>query len=219
MQTVKTFIRQFGAKYDGHSKLSYVTVGGMGQLLETLLVQAGDYDALNASAVAEGYPDLITAWAQTSAGILDYWVKSMPRTCVYLALELPVPSTEGGLTGIDDFVTAAIATYGSRVGLMTLQLDGLTAADTNLSLNSIIRDSTTTSRAYRFLRPSRISACDPSQDPETYDAEAGLQSAATAGIALLVQMEEFYEEDTLKTTDNYPTHLAAAQAALIANAI
>ena len=102
---------------------------------------------------------------------------------------------------------------------MTLQLDGVTAADTNLSLNSIIRDAVTTPRAFRFLRPSSDPACDPSQDPDTYDAEDGLQSAATAGIALLAQMEEFYEADVLTLTDNYPTHLAAAQTSLINNAV
>ena len=91
LQAVKAFIHQFATRYDGNTSLSYVTVGGMGQLLETLLVQAADYANLNELAVAAGYPDLLTAWAETSAGILDYWSKAMPRTTVYLALEASGP--------------------------------------------------------------------------------------------------------------------------------
>lgn len=220
LQTVKKFIIALSKKYATHPNLAYVTVSGLGQVLETLLVQAGaDYTNLNNNAVIAGYPDLITAWTVTSTGILDVWSKAFPTKPVYLAIETPVPVANNGLIGIDEFVRASIQRYRSRFGVMTLQLDGLTGADSNLSLNSIIRDAGQIARAYRFLRPSSDPACDPSQEPEIYDAELGLENAAEAGIAIGVQMEEFYEADILTTTNNYPTHFASFQTDLTANAV
>ncbi len=218
LPTVKKFIVELATRYDAHPELSYVIVGGMGQLLDTLLVQQpADYTALNALAVAAGYPDLITAWAETSTAILDTWSKGFRNTKVFLAINTPVPTANGGLTGIDEFVRAASSAYRSRIGFMTLLLDGSTAASGSLSLNSIIRDSQNP-RAYRFLYPSSDPNCDPTQGG-AYDAELGLTNAAEAGIALGVQMEEFYEEDILTVTDNYPTHFADFQTALTANLV
>ncbi len=221
LQVAKGFIRELATRYDPNLALSYVVVGGLGQLLETLLVQQpADYNNLNALAVNAGYPDLITAWSATSAALLDVWAKSFRATPVYLAIELPVPSINGGLTGIDEFVRSSITRYRSRFGIMTLQLDGLTAAGPDLSLNKIIQNATGQSpTAYRFRRVSTDPACDPSQDPGSYDPELGLQNAANAGIDIGVQMEEFYEADILTVTDNYPTHFADFQTDLIANAV
>lgn len=219
LQVVKRFIIEFATRYDTHTSLSYITVGGMGQLLDTLLVQnASNYNGMNANAVAAGFPDLITAWAQTSAGILDIWTKAFRTTAVYMAINLPVPSINGGLTGIDEFTRASIDRYRSRLGVMTLELDGLTAAGPDLSLNKIIHDANRSPRAYRFLRPSSDPACDPSQDPESYDPELGLRTAANAGITIGVQMEEFYESDILTVTGDYPDDFTDFQTDLTANA-
>jgi len=220
LQVVKGFIKEFATRYDAHTSLSYVVVGGMGQLLDTLLVQAGaDYTNMNNNAVIAGYPDLITAWTQTSVAILDVWAKAMRATTVILALELPVPSVNGGLTGIDEFTRNAITHYRSRFGPMTLELDGLTSAGPDLSLNSIIRDATQNPKGFRFFRPSSDPACDPSQDPGSYVAELGLRNAANAGIALGAQFEEFYEADILTVSGSYPADFADFQTDLTANAV
>ena len=174
-----------------------------------------DVDAI---AITAGYPDLITAWAETSVGIMDVWSKGFRTTPTYLAINTPVPTANGGLTGIDEFVRASSQKYRSRVGFMTLLLNGSTAASGALSLNSIIRDTNRNARAYRFLYPSSDPNCDPAQSG-TYDPELGLQHAAEAGIAIGVQMEEFYEEDILTVTGNYPTLLAGFQTDLTANEV
>jgi hypothetical protein len=219
LPVLKGFIKAFAARFDANPALSYVVVAGMGQLLDTLLVQAGpDYTNLNNLAVAAGFTDLITAWNQTSAQILDFWAKAFVTTNVILPINLPVPSVNGGLDGINQFSLTSIQSYRSHFGLSSLELDGLTASGADLSINKIIHDATQSQKGYRFRRPSSDPECDPSQSG-IYDAELGLQNAAGAGITVGVQFEEFYEEDILKVTNNYPTHFASFQTSLKANAV
>jgi len=167
--------------------------------------------------VADGFADLLEAWTSAATQIVDFWVKAMKGTTCYLAIELPVPLSNGGLTGIDQFVRDSIDHYKSSFGVMTLELDGATAAGMTLSLNSIIRDSNRNPRAYQMVRPSSDPDCDPTQDPGSYDPELGLRNAANAGIAIGVQMEEFFEEDILNETAPYPDDFTQFQADLTSN--
>jgi hypothetical protein len=217
LKSIKAFITNFASLYDANLNLNYVVIGGIGQLLDTILVRSGDYAALNTIAQAAGYTDVLAGWMDSASQICDFWAKAMKQTMVFLAIELPVPLTNGGLEGIDQFTRDAIQRYKAGLGVMTLELDGSTAAGSTLSLNTIIRDADRNTRAYRFWWPSSNPACDPLQDPEAYDPELGLRTAAEAGIAVGVSMEEFFEEDILIETAPYPADFTQFQTDLTAN--
>lgn len=213
---IKNFITQLGTHVDANANLSYIIVGGLGQLLDTLFVSATDYAAVNALAVTAGYADLLTAWTAGATAVADMWVKTMKTTTIVFALEFPVPGIVGGLAGLDEFVRARINRYHEQMGVATLKLDGLTAAG---GVNSIVRDATRNPKGFQFRFPSSNPACDPSQEPANYDPELGLRNAANAGIDLGAQYEEFYESDILNVTAPYPADFATFQTALKGQAV
>lgn len=111
-----TFVRAFGARYDGNPNLAYVIITGMGQGNTLKLAETTQDEAnLATNAVQSGYPDLSTAYLSATEAIISSAMGAFPTTACIVTLQAPFPDLGDLQDTVKDW---GIAAYPLRFGTM-----------------------------------------------------------------------------------------------------
>ncbi len=89
------FINAFGERYDSHDQLLYFTVGGLGQVVETILAQDASQDlpTLLEDAQARGFGSINEAWLFAANRILFACSRAFKHTHFLLSLAKIIPDS------------------------------------------------------------------------------------------------------------------------------
>jgi hypothetical protein len=99
-------IHALGARFDSHPALSYIVVGGLGQIIETyFVVTLTDWTTAHGLALAHGYVDtdfwsaVAEGWLDAATKLVNIYKSAFPTTAILLSLANPTKPAFGG----DDF--------------------------------------------------------------------------------------------------------------------
>lgn len=214
----RTFIAAAGERYDAHPKLSYVVLGGLGQIIE--MTMGGTTDeliTLGGYAADAGFSSLKEAYLYAAGAIMQAYSDAFPTTRLVLSLAKVYPETFEGSATQQEVVAMALARSNSaQFGFMNAGLNGRSNVG-YLSNYLINQNYHTHSAGFQYGHQSSNPLCDPTQDPSSYDAELGFRNAGNAGIALGAKYLEPYEPDTNNTDADYITDMESFVSDMAAN--
>ena len=172
------FIRDMGARYDGHPSLRYVVISGLGQIVETYLAQ----NATDSSRLTNlGGP---SAWISAAKTIISAYANAFPTTPFIITAAKPFPTTEG-VAALEHVIDWGVATYPGRFGIMNCTLNA--QSNTGYYPNEAIY-------SYRGSEPVGFQTiCSYDRDPRRM--QGTLQQAINAGLGLGAKYIEIYQRD------------------------
>jgi hypothetical protein len=191
-------VAAMGARYDSDPRVAYVLIGGLGQIISTVLAQTGgDSTTLLALANGAGYLTLNDAFADAVNKITDLYVQAFPTTKLLLSVNFPYQVSFGGNQALQALQTQILArTNSTQIGFMNDLLQG-DATQSTLP-NRIVRDNHTTHPAgFQYAFVSTDPNCDPTQQPLNYIPELGFRNAGDVGAGLGAKFLEIFEADAL----------------------
>lgn len=220
-------LRTFAERYDNRPELSYVVLGGLGQIIETILaVSENDLATLLVHANNAGFASVREAWEYAAQRILQAASRAFRNTWVFLSLAKPVPNSvnngdgDVALTDIVQFGLDNIPNFGIMNAGLNAASDG--SNDTAfMPFRLIYTYSSRLSVGFQYGHDSSDPRCDPTQDPDSYDQETGFINTNEAGATTnKAKFLELYVPDATETTGeyvNYPDLIDDATALLAAN--
>lgn len=171
-----TFIAAFGARYNAHPQLRYVSMGGMGQVMETYLATAAaDVAAVTALG---GLP----AWQVACETIVDAHAAAFPNTPCVITAAHPEPG-QTAWTALQAVVDYACQTYPGQMGVMNAGLKA--TSDTGYYPHAAVYN-------YSATNPTGLQFLVPAQNPLNGGT---LATTLSRGVALKAHYIEVYPGD------------------------
>lgn len=151
-------IRALGQAYDARPELSYIVVGGIGRVVESLVALSDDDLALvDAQAVADGFADANEAFVFGVGRMIRNWGVAFPTTPIIVPIIAPFPGAPRDPTGDEALQDLADGTFGpfppasklKNVGLMSEHLT-TSSSTSEAAVQLIFQNALVHPAGYRF---------------------------------------------------------------------
>src|SRR2546430_6654562 len=160
----------------------------------------------------------MVAWEAVATQTTDAYMTAFPTTPPFITAADPFPTTEGGDTGLNDFIAWGVATYPGRFGIMTAQLNAISQPDFT-AFAPIYDNRFTQPTGVQFLcstgnadNVARLSNAPPWGQSPLLSAYDAINNSFTAAVNIGCKFAETYEIDV--TNSAYQAMLATQGAAL-----
>jgi hypothetical protein len=205
----RNFVNAYAAHVDAHTSLAYVTLGGIGQLMESVITQGADFNTWRARAIADGYGTVGEAWVDGATKIAQIHMDYFLRTPVIATIVPPMPDTglpagePGGSQCLLQWSELMKNLYGTRFGFMNAGLNENSNANGNYVPNNIIfAQSPFGPAGFQFAHNA------------TTSTEYG--GVLDAGTAMLMKFIEIYEPNANTSDTAYTSKTTAVRVTMAA---
>lgn len=209
-----SFIDAFATRYDDHPMLRYVSLGGMGQIIETAVAQdPTELDALTVLA-QKRFGSIREGWEYAVQRIIGRATTVFKHTKSVVTLVLPVPNSilvnpgDGDLGCNDAFalgITRAPTTFGVMNAGLNPNTDG-TNPNGYPPFNIIHDNSYRMTAGFQFVHPA--DSIDPT------DPIGAFTDTVNAGIACNGKYIEAYLHDAISTDPAFQAVITAANTSM-----